>query len=436
MPALTATPAVPIRRNGASVAAFVVAASCLVYVVTWIAGLSGIEALDALYAPLRWSPAVIALPFAVFVGLQPQYGLKWQIAFLFFTLLSVLGEAQPVDSFYVLARIFIAFGLARACVTLPFAQRQAVMIGLIRFLALIVIGSILLWFLGYREIGTTSLDSSRSRISGLTSSPGMMGYVAAIVAPWALFMAMRGSTSIWRRLVFLALVAASAMLIKAADSRSGMASAAIASLCVVGLPLIRRAATTLRGVKAMHLAIGTIMLAAYAYPIAIGSGAVALGSAGAIGQSTLVRLALWQNGWESLLEHPIRGSGLATPIHVYVSRGLVEYPLYYHTALLNYLAKTGIFSGIAFFIMVYAALGHVLEQFHYLDRLGNVLTPSFARRLTTLICTNLVVLAATLTFSVTEGVLQQMYPSFLLFFLSTATLPSRDELAAVARRAG
>lgn len=411
----------------------VIAAVCIAYVYLWVVGETGIEFFDEALPALRWSLAAIAIPAGALAGLNSQHGLKTQLAFFISIALSVLLAELPLDSFYIFIRIVMAFALARACTLMTPLERMTLVMRILRFMALFVIASLLAWWLAFTPQPTvTSSSAAAVRVVGLASSPGLLGYAASIVLPCALYMALWGQRLVIYRLAWGAIATTSAAAIYLANSRSGMAAGSIGCLTILAMPIIRRRLTDRGGLRGGYALLCLAIVAAYTYPIAIGAGLIDTSGEGFSEDSTLVRLALWESGWHSFLEHPFTGIGLATPITAYANSRLIDYPNYFHTALLNYMAKTGLISAICFAAMVATALWTLLSQFAMISTVRGRVSAETYRRVSNLICINLAIAVATVVFSTSEGILQQMYPGFLLFFLTTASLPSRAEYAMLA----
>lgn len=426
-PAFTARPSAGTRVYPA-----VMLAACIAFFVFWTIGATRIAFIDEAIPELRWGIGALAIPAAVVAGLRPQWGLKSQVGFLGLLSISVLFAEMPFESGIILVRITIAFALARGCALLSPLERMTLMTRLLQAMAIFIVASLLAWQFGFSASSEGRQGIDRYRFVGLASSPGLIGYASAIVLPSSLYAALWSDRSAGVKVTAAGLASAAAVTLFLANSRSGIAGGAIGCLVVVLLPVIRRLATSVSGLRAMQTVLLAAIVAAYLYPIAIGAGLIDTSSRSFAEKSTLIRLAMWEVGWHNYLAHPVFGTGLATPIDAYAKSNLFEQPVYYHTALLNYLAKSGTLAALAFTVMVGVTVSTLLQQFYTLGALSTRVGQAALRKLTDLVCVNLIVVLATVTFSTSEGILQQMYPGFMLFFLATATLPTGAEYARLA----
>lgn len=411
----------------------------VVYTAVWLAGTFDREWIGTVEAYVRWAIMLPALLVALPAGLQAQHGFKSQIAFLAATLIASFLAPGTVAALAIWARILMAFLIVRGMVHLSGEEKRTVQNAIYWTLAIMVVLSLLTWAAGSGFANYSSLSSVRPRIRGISQTSGMLGYMAALLTPWAVQKAFSATQSNPVRIVHLGLALCGLVSLIQSDSRSGMVAVAISLAVIAALPMLRAQVRTRPGFAAVSAMLTIAMMIGYSIPFLIGTGVIETRYWAMTDPSSQIRFALWESGVADFLAHPLKGQGLGSLIYVYASQSLIDREIFYHhSALLNYFAKCGLFAGLAYAAMIHAGNRALMWSLHCFENRAHTLSAAERAARSDRIADSLILVIVTIAFSITEAPMQNIYPSFLFFFAALATLPvdhGRSEAARYGRNA-
>ncbi|MGY3473988.1 O-antigen ligase family protein [Bradyrhizobium ottawaense] len=374
--------------------------------------------------PLRWAIVVLMCLAAPVISAR-AFSRGWSIA----CFLGLLGFTMVLNgsvdvSFPIFARIVGAGILAIFAGALPLSQRVRVAQVLMATSAAIVIGSILLVFVApdraFRLIGV-----ERQRLYGLTPHPAVIGYfgsfVATVFSSTALFTKRRSML----RLRDGVIAALGAIAVLMADSRTGEVALILSVLGGFGVIFLVKRGFVVRSIALPWLLFASVIAVSTTLPIIVATGVLPISvREDQYSGSTSSRLQIWKLGLSDFEDNMAIGNGLGTTFatdDIIADKSSADKSLlfYYHSVLINYLAKSGMVGVIGLIAILLSAPYVCLtcarrvarQRFSNQD---DVMLLHFA----------VAACSVTIFFASTEAALQNLYPSFLFFFLSI-TLPER-----------
>ncbi len=402
------------RRGG-----WAVALLCASFVVSWSIEPELFESGPSLAAAMRWIIVITMCMISPLVSLS-GVGRCWSIiAFVGAIGLTIPFSGALESSFPIFARILGAGVLAIFVGTLPFSQRIRVVRTLLFVIAALVICSLLLSFISperaYRAMGI------RPRLYGLTPHPAILSYLASLVATVFTSTALFTKARKMSRLRDGLLAVLSAVVIVMADSRTGEIALPAALLCQMAAFRLVKSRVLLRSIRLPWLTFAGAMVVCASLPIAVATRAIPVSiEENQYAGSTQSRLAIWSLGLSDFEDNVIVGNGLGTAFIVDDPNADKNFLLYYHSVLINYLAKTGLIGAAGFVVLLLSACYACLA---YAQRIAR--QRSFGESEMILLSFIVAACSVTVAFATVEAALQNIYPSFLIFFLSI-TLPSRQ----------
>lgn len=404
------------------------------FIVAWALEPSLFGAAESIFPPARWA-LVLGMLFLGILSNSQGLASAWP-ALLFAAALvySFLLDSDKANSLPILLRVLSAIALATFIGSMSLDNRVKVARAGVAACALMVIASevfgILTPGVAYKLIG-----SDRLRLYGITVHPGFLGYLAAFSGTYYISLALvRRSVLGLRRTaltLIIGLVLAAATILT--DSRTGQIAVVlgpVASLLVISMARRRRLARS----SVPWLILAGASLTAVAVPIIMAESTLWIDIVekswardSIYSGSTIGRIEIWQNGLRSFNAHPIFGAGLGSTFRVGHASDDTMDLFYYHSVLVDYLAKGGIVT--AFFVIIFLIItpGRViLSAQRYVTnmaalRLGKVDARKgkyIARAHLELSLFSTSACVVTVVFATTEAALQNMYPSFLIYFLA------------------
>ena len=394
---------------------------CVLFVLSWSLDpeLFGSGA-DSILAPIRWIIVVLmclAVPFISSQGVARGWSI---ILFVSVLALTIFLNGTIQVSFPIFARILGAAVLAIFAGALSFSERVKVVRSVLVVSVAIVLGSLLLSVIA-PERAFQSSGFDRPRLYGLTFHPAIVGYFASLVATVfgsaALFTRQKAS----RRLRDGGLLLFGVVAILLADSRTGEVALPLSLFCEFVIFRLLYSRALRRSIVFPWLVFASAIVIFISLPILVASRVIPV----SIGEdqysaSTQARVAIWELGISDFENNMMLGNGIGTKFIADNPNADKDLLLYYHSVLINYLAKAGIVGGLGILALLLAAPYACL---------------SFARRIVQQKCLNeddAILLrfavgscVVTVAFATIEAALQNIYPTFLIFFLSI-TLPSRS----------
>lgn len=409
------------------------------FVVTWSLDPELFGGLFGFLPETRW---IVVVLMCLTIGITPitSFFRLWPI-FLFILCvgLSVVFNGSIDESLPIYIRIFSAAVLAAFASSIDETQHARILKGTLIAAAGIVAGSAVFSFISpdqaHKLIG---LD--RDRLYGLTPHPGVLGYLAAIVSASTLLQALSSKRGIKRRVALITVFGLALYAMWATDSRTSGIAASVALGAIIAVKLFRYFGLAERSVLIPYIVVSSTVVGATVSPVYIAQFPIELS---AIDQkyasSTIGRMIIWQRGLSDFQENPIMGNGLGSHFLVETTSTDAADLFYYHSVLINYLAKTGLVGSTALIIMLLSAPYNSIQAAfrdwlstkqintnkhsnrHPLED-ASISTGETAnkdpneRRLMIDQC--LIYIIVTIVFASTEAALQNLYPSFLLFFLA------------------
>ncbi|UPJ78944.1 O-antigen ligase family protein [Bradyrhizobium sp. 183] len=365
----------------------------------------------------RWAIVVFMCLLVPFVsGRGVARG--WSIAFLLFALAFTMILSGALDvSFPIFARILGAGVLAMFAGTLPLSERLSIVRYILMASVAVVVGSLAMSLIA-PERAFHLIGLQRERLYGLTSHPAIIGYFASLVATVfgsaALFT--RRSKGLRLRDGFIAAI--SALVVYLADSRTGEIAFPLALCCEFVVMRLINSGLIRRSIMVPWLLFGGAVLMSTMVPIAVATDIIPVSvKDDQYAGSTAGRIALWKLGLSDFESNMVVGNGLGTTFATADLNADKNLLFYYHSVVINYLAKSGIVGTVAIIALLlsspYACLAGA-------RRVSQQRPPSPDE----LIIVRFVVAACTVTvaFATIEAALQNLYPSFLIFFLSITLL--------------
>lgn len=406
------------------------------FVAAWALEPTIFGAASVIFPPLRWVLCIIMVLLAP-LSSPRGLGLGWP-AILFAAVLgfTLLFDAGRQDSFPIYARIVSAVALAVFAGSLRLEQRVAVAKGAIACCLIVTFASLLLGLVA-PDVAFKLIGTERLRLYGVTPHPGTLGYLAAIGGTTFLSSACFAgrSRSIAKRLrdVLIGIAMLTALFL--ADSRTGQIATALSLFFAFVVFSIVRKRLIKRKIFLVWLIFGFAYVAATIVPIGVATGVIGVSSTeNRYEGSTEGRVTIWQAGLDEFHRNRLTGAGLASTFRTSDMRDEMESIFYYHSVLINYLAKGGVLVGGALILLLLAVPWSILSGARRFSRsisrkveieLEQVQQRQLESADRTLLLFANATGVVTLVFSVTEAALQNMYPSFLMFFLAL-TLPSRS----------
>jgi len=392
------------------------------YIILWALEPSLFGSASDIFPPLRWALAtmmsctlVLVLPRALSRG--------WPVVLFVTTLaITMLLDSGTAASFPIFARIASAAILALFAGSLKLKRRVTIARGVIICSAAIVFGSMVLGAaapsVGYKLIGT-----ERLRLYGLTPHPGTLGYLAALVATTLLSsgLFLNRGRSLNRRIRDLCFGTLATYALFLADSRTGQIATALGLMTAFGISVLISSRLIQKTIVVPWMAFSLLVFAAVLTPILVTSGSMQVTATAQdrYAESTAGRVEIWQGGLNDFSKNPLSGAGLASTYRPSNMAADAEPLFYFHSVLINYLAKGGIIVGIPLIFLLFLPPWAILIAARRIGR-----DPETIRSDRTLLFFCNAACMVTLVYAITEAALQNIYPSFLIFFFS-ALLISR-----------
>lgn len=423
------------RKPKEPTATIVVVVACLFVMLGFfnnnLLGVSG----NAVLSALRWLVMVPAFILAFGGFSRLNFSNLSQIVFLFAIFASVVAAPDVYWALICWVRVLCPFAIACSVLALKEDGRKYLYKGIlftfICFLIISFLGSFTHYATFYQG-GSQDIDDSRLRLTGFTFHPNILGYISAVLICFGTMKLLVIKNTSGEKLFWSGVIVVSAYVLYEADSRTGMLSA------FLGLGVLFLKKYLLDGARndTLGFAISVVLvlatMAALVSPLLTALGIFSFHDDTARYElSTLARINLWNIGWSDFLQYPVAGIGLGTTITSQTTARFIETDLpYFHSVLINYLATTGVIGSLGVLMMIF-----VTEIKVFMARNSFPIgSAEFAQNEEQLqFCVTSMVV--TLVFSITEGALQGIYPTFLMFFLSTVLLPNAGREKLVSRRA-
>ena len=377
----------------------------------------------AVVSALRWAvmaPAFVLGLSTLFRPVHPSFGGMAQLAFLVAILVSVITSQDTYLSTVIFARILCPFALARSASLLNTPQKHKLVNAIVWTISFFVISSALVSGI-HNDIfypgGVSEVAGARIRLSGMTFHPNVLGYCAAFIICVSLFKVIFEKYEIVFRLFWLGLLAVALTVLHMTDSRTGVLATVVGVTVLLSMRYFAKAYRS-GGIVPVILALVTGL--ALLSPLALALGYLSAGDAAAKYEgSNLARLTLWNTGWDFFMTYPVTGRGLGTTVDVTVAAGKGETGLpYFHSVLINYMATCGVIGAASVLWMIFETLYRVIT----FSNPFLISDPRFQRQEDILLFCK-AAMVVTLVFAITEGALQGIYPTYLLFALSIGLLP-------------
>lgn len=398
---------------------WVVPVLCALFVLSWALDAELVGQAASIVPPIRWVIIVsmcLATPFVSMRGISRG----WSIVFFLGTLgFTVLCNGAFESSFPIYARILGAGVLALFAGTLALSDRVKIARFILIASAGIVIGSVVLAVVApdraFRLIGL-----ERERLYGLTPHPGIMGYFASLVATVFGSSALFSKRSTMLRLRDGIIAGLGAVAVFLADSRTGEIALGLSLLCQFGMTRLVKSGWLRRSIVLPWVLFASFILASTILPIAVATDAIPISvREDQYSGSTSGRIAIWRLGLSDFENNMVVGNGLGTTFATEDLSADKNLLFYYHSVLINYLAKSGIVGAIGLVTLLLSAPFVCLAAARRVARQRSSIRDELSLlRFALAACT------VTVAFASVEAALQNLYPSFLMYFLCIA-LPSR-----------
>lgn len=395
--------------------------SCL-YVLFWSLEPSLFGPAEPIFPLIRWA---LAIGMSLTVTLTKVRVWLRGIAIIVFVVtlaLSLAVDPNASASFPIFARIASAAALALFAGSLPSERRLTVIHAILGTSAALVLGSVIFGVvspsMAYKLIG-----SDRLRLYGVTPHPGTLGYLSALAGGAFLVLGLLPGTKRKgsRRLRDILFGVAGVVALIWADSRTGQIAVIMSVVVSAFMFLLVRTSALRISLVGPWLMFAGATIIAVSIPILIASGSVDVeaSSTGTYAGSTMGRIEIWQAGLQEFWRNPYLGAGLASTFRTSTMAINADPLFYFHSVLINYLAKAGVLGGVSTLMLLVVVPWNLLLAARRVtvstkDVLASWQILQFAT----------VGFVVTLVFSVTEAALQNIYPTFLIFFIS-ALLPLR-----------
>ncbi|MCK1606584.1 O-antigen ligase family protein [Bradyrhizobium sp. 166] len=413
-----------VRPRAAQRGGWPVPALCVLFILSWAIEPDMFGDGAGAVPALRWAIIVLmclVTPFISTHAVRRGWSIAWFVGMLGLTM--VLNGALDV-SFPIFARILSAGILAIFAATLPISQRAKLAQILLWAIAAVVAGSVLLIFVAperaFRVIGI-----ERERLYGLTPHPAVIGYLASLVATVFCSTALFTKRKTMPRLRDGAIAVVGVIAVVLADSRTGEIALVLALVGEFGIMLLISWGAVSRSIALPWFLFVIAIVVSTTLPIAVASGVLpVLVHEDQYSGSTSSRLQIWKLGLSDFDSNMAIGNGLGTTFatdEIIADKGSGDKSLlfYYHSVLINYLAKSGIIGVLGLIAILFCAPYACLACARRVAR-----QRSASRDDVTLLHFTVTACIVTVVFASTEAALQNLYPSFLIFFLSI-TLPER-----------
>jgi len=371
---------------------------------------------------VRWIFVGLSVPL-IYLGRADRWTLLAPaIIFLCIVTFPIPFAPNAVDSLPILIRIYSALLIAFAASALS-DWRKAKLIRLIMTtMSLFVFLSLIVGKLGLPAAfsGSDVLGTSRYRLTGLTWHPNVLGYISSLTMAWSVIRIAGKNESGMSKFWLLSVTIASMAAIVLADSRTAEIAVVLGVLAAFLRPFVARAGSTPLGRLLVIWSVIVITVLAYLSPIGAAFSMFGGNSSNSAYElSNLIRLSLWKSGIHQFYDHPAFGNGLGSLITAGAMRYDQDDLRYYHSALINYLAKDGVLGGVGFLVLI---IGSELRFLSAL-RVAALAKGGESRATSTLLDFSIVTIVVSVPFSAVEGCLQGVYPSFLLLFCAMSMLP-------------
>lgn len=398
---------------------WVVPVLCALFVLSWALDAELLGEAASIVPPIRWAIIVsmcLATPFVSMRGIRRGWSIAFFLGAIGFT---VLCNGAFESSFPIYARILGAGVLAIFAGTLALSDREKIARFILVASVAIVIGSILLAVIApdraFRLIGL-----ERERLYGLTPHPGIMGYFASLVATAFGASALFSTRRTMHRLRDGIIAGLGVIVVFLADSRTGELAFGLSLLCQFGMTRLVKSGWLRRSIVVPYIFFAGAILASTILPIAIAADAIPISvREDQYSGSTAGRIAIWKLGLSDFESNMIVGNGLGTTFATEDLSADKSLLFYYHSVLINYLAKSGFLGAIGLVAVLLSAPYVCLSAARRVARQRSV-----SRDDLSLLQFAVAACTVTVAFASVEAALQNLYPSFLMFFLSI-TLPSR-----------
>lgn len=377
------------------------------YIISWTISFTVFPVLESAIPSLRWL-SVGGMLLTGIVSHPRHWERGWTIlAFLGVILCTAVVNGSGSDSYFIYIRILAPAVLSFVCGNFDSENRKKIVDCVMQSASVIVISSLLLGLVA-PELAFKMVGLERNRLYGMTSHPAMLGYFGSLTACWygcqCIFCSDRLSAKLRYGLFVCGGIAATVL----ADSRTGQISI-VATPCMIGYVAVLMKSQYKTSIALPYTVLASITLIMIVLPILYAEGVLSVGDDE---EKYSTRIELWQTGLEVFAENPLAGNGLASSFYS-SDQGANQAPLfYYHTILINYLAKAGIFGGISVVLMLLSAPHAFLRYALCIDQ-----APQSSHK-NHMLCYCASAITTTTIFSTTEASLQSMYPSFLIYFLS------------------
>jgi hypothetical protein len=218
--------------------------------------------------------------------------------------------------------------------------------------------------------------------------------------------------------ISLGVVSAYALVL--ADSRTGEIATILGLLSAFVIALLTRSRFLQKTVIIPWVLFSAIILTATAIPIFVAAGTVQVSVSpnDRYSGSTAGRVEIWQAGINEFQHNQLTGAGLASTFRSSSMADDADSLFYYHTVLINYLAKGGVIVGAALILLLILPPWAILVAARRLSYERD--TIRYDRGLVLFAISGCVV---TIVYATTEAALQNIYPSFIIFFFSAMLAP-------------
>lgn len=374
---------------------------------------------------LRWALAILMVCSIIGASLRGvRCGLPI-LLFIFAVSFTIVLNHSAGLSVPIWARVFGAGVFAIFAGSLGMPSRLKLLRGVRRSCLAVVIGS-LAYGLAAPGSAFHLIGLDRNRLYGLTSHPAILGYFGALVTCWYLDSAFRTGRRRSLRALDLALAGSGLAVTVLADSRTAQLAIAVTIASMILMARLIRKRLLRRSITLAWVIGSLLTLAALAYPIALATNTLSAPETDRRYElSTMGRISIWSQGIGDFEKSPVTGTGIGTRFWTYESRKLDDELFYFHSALINYLAQSGLIGTVPFIIMLLSAPYALLKCARRSALLYKF--RAYSGFNDQLLAFSLTAFVVTITFATTEAALQNLYPSFLIFFLSIV-LPNRAPL--------
>lgn len=394
------------------------------FVATWSIDEGVLSAAGKDAIPLaRWTIVTLIMLLSMF-SLPRGFARAWSgILFVGTYLFALPFGEKPLEAVPVVLRIIGALCFSIYVGSLS-ARLRTKVLGQVAAAAAVVVCMSLAYGIASPSNAYKLIGTERLRLYGMAPHPGVLGYLASFTAVY------HATCLIFRTQLRSALANISSTLLIAisvyvailADSRTAQLAMIVGFLIALlarALSMRSLFAVGSRGLPLFLIVFGYMALAT---PIlAVGADLLATSNAEVrYSGSNAERLSIWRLGLQKFDENWLVGAGPGYSFRLPGMRDDIADFTYFHSALINYLAKSGLLGAGAFLIMIAASarsVGKLVIDGARLQIDGREMNP---------LPFFLSAYSITVIFSSSEAALQSMYFSFLLFFCTLNSLKRRQ----------